>query len=147
MYFFLYPSDTSQMSFRQKLPQIAKVAAGQMRTGSQYHTCQRSHMGRKKLQYVVQIPIWFQSCAISFYLFNKVKGLTILSKSYNTMADMSSNQEFSRGSTINALITLCNKSEGQSETWMKIENGVHPCQGPLAGMQGQFRIWSWFRDV
>ena len=132
----LYLSDTSQTSFRQKQQQIPKVAPGQLRVGSQYHSRQRSHVGSKQLQYIVQIPIWFQSCAISFDLFNKVKGLTMLPKSYNTMADLSRNQEFSRGSTINSLITLCNKSEGKSESWIKIENGVHFCQSPLAGMPG-----------
>lgn len=147
IHFFLYPSSTSQMSFTQKLHQTAKVAPGQRKMAFQYHTCQRRHMGRKKPQYTVQIPIWFQSCAISFYLFNKVKGLTMLPKSYNTMADLSRNQEFSRGSTINSLITLCSKSEGKSEGWIKVENGLHFCQSPLAGMTGQFRIWSWFRDI
>lgn len=101
----------------------------------------------------MQIPIWFQSCAISFYLFNRVKGLTISSKSYNTMADLSRSQEFSCGPTINSTITLYNKSEGELERWMKTENGVYPCQGPWQGCRdnsefghglGMFNLLLWF---
>ena len=65
---------------------------------------------------------------VQFPLFHKVKGLTSLSKSYNTMVNLLRYQEFSCGSTINPLITLGNKSEGRSGRWIKVENGVHPGQ-------------------
>lgn len=126
IYFFLYPSNTSQCpSDRRCTQQLRRLQA----RGKWVFNI--THAKERNLSTQWRFPFGFNH--VQFPLFHKVKGLTILSKSFNTMADLS---RLLCGSTINPLITLCSKSEGRSERWIKIENGVHPGQA----------LWQRFRS-
>lgn len=120
---FLSPAFTSsQMPFSRWLHPIGKMAPGQPICRFISHMPRKACAGRS-CSARLQHPIWFQSYAISFYLFNRVKGLTSFFfsflKSCTTVSGLLRSWAFFCDCSINSLITLHAKAEGKLERWIK----------------------------